>query len=69
MLTNYFALFDCQSSTFFSDQKCVCNFPWKTIHRRSFIFKPCVTHFNDATYSKACTTVKRLAKRVDEYFK
>ena len=55
--------------TFFSDQKCVRNFPWRPFHLRCFIFNPCATHFNEATYSKTFTTVKRFTKRVDEFFK
>ena len=71
MYVNQFfrALLTVKCSTFFSDQKCVCNFPWKAFHLRCFIFKPCVTHFNDATYSKTYTTVKGLPKRVDKFFK
>ena len=56
-----------KSSTFFSDQKCVCDFPWKTFHLRCFIFKPCVTHFNDVTYSKTYTTVKGLPNSLNNH--
>ena len=49
--------------------KSVRDFPWKAFVSRCFIFKPYVTHFNAATYSKAFTTVKRLTKRVEKFFK
>ena len=38
--------------TLFYEQKCVRDFPWKAFYLRCFIFNPCVTHFNEATYSK-----------------
>ena len=71
MYVNQFlhALLTVECSTFLSDQKSVRDFPWKAFHLRCFFFKSCVTHFNDATYSKTCTTVGRLAERVDEFFK
>ena len=47
MLTNFSALFWLSNLLLFSLIKCVCDFPWKTFHLRCFIFKPCVTHFND----------------------
>ena len=53
------------STTFPSDQKFVCEFPWKTFHLRCFILKPSVTHLNEATYSKVYyATVKNLRKEL-----
>ena len=44
--------FKCYS--FFSDLKVCLRFPFeKAFDSRCFIFKPCVTHFNAATYLMA----------------
>ena len=53
----------------FCDQKCFAISPWKPFDYRYFIFKRCVTHFNVATSSTAYTTVKRLTKREDKFFR
>ena len=63
------ALLAFKCSIFFSDPMCVCNFPQEAFDSRCFSFKPCVTHLNTTTYSKAYTTVKGLTKRVDKCFK
>ena len=51
---NFGALFTFKCFAFFSDQKCVRDFPWKAFDSRCFIFKP-ITHFNAATYSNTHT--------------
>ena len=64
------ALLTFKRSSFFSDLKVCLRFPFeKAFDSRCFIFKPCVTHFNAATYLMAQSTVKRLTKRVDKFFR
>ena len=58
-----------QCFVFFSDQKYVSDFPQKAFDFRCFIFKPCLTHFNATADSMIYSTVKRLTKRVEEFFK
>ena len=65
MYVNQFfcAILTVKYSTFFYDQKFVRDFPWKTFSLGCFILEPCVTHFNEAAYSKTYTTVKRLNEK------
>ena len=63
---NFHVLLAFRCSAFSSDQKCVRDFPWKAFVSRCFIFKPYVTHFTAATYSKAFTTVKK-TKRLKSF--
>ena len=63
MLTSFSALFRLSNALPFSLIKSVFAISLERI------FSPYVTHFNEATYSKTCTTVKRLMKRVDKSFK